>query len=207
VPVLKRKLDDYKEAVEKLKPQLETMLAATEVRCAWMSDEDALCHGFIDSFKERGPYGIEGLDDSRPLILDPKFVDDAVDDAAQNHFYDMGYHVKGAAYIDCVQELRADLPPPQMVFAICEYKPPYDVRFVPLAESFLELGIQQWGRAVYQWRKCLSSGKWPGSGRRLHPVEAPFWAVRREGDLVAKLASESVNRMAREQAPELEVAK
>lgn len=201
VPVLQCKLDEYNEAVEALRPQLAGVLAATEVRCAWMSDGDVLCHGFIDSFKEHGPYGIEGIDDSRPLILDPKFVDDAVDGAAANHFYDMGYHVKGAAYLDCVQVLRPDLPEAQMVFALCEYKPPYDVRFVPMAESFRELGIGQWNRAVYDWRKCMTEGKWPGSGRQVHPVEAPIWAVRREGDVVAKRADASMRALGSHTVP------
>ncbi len=197
IPVIKEHLAEYRELVNKhLKPKIGNIFGKTKLRMAWMSDEDVLCHGELDALNESGCAGkdlrIEGLDEGAPVIWDLKSCTDAVDASEDRKIYDFDYQLQCASYLDAIAVLRRDLAEKvQFILVFAEVDPPFDVRFVRLARSFVEMGQGQWGRAVYEWRKCLASGKWPGSGRKIYEVSAPIWATRKEASLVQALADQS----------------
>ena len=199
-PVIKAKLDECREVVEKeLRPNIGDIFGKkTKLRVAWMSDEDVLCHGELDALNEYGVKGeglrIEGLDEGAPVIFDVKICTCAIEASEDRKIYDFDYQIQNAAYLDAMAALRPDLAERmQFVLVFCEVVAPFDIRFVRLARSFVEMGQMQWGRAVYGWRECMMTGQWPGSGRRVHEVSAPIWAVRKQQDLVAKLAQQQFN--------------
>jgi|WetSurMetagenome_2_1015567.scaffolds.fasta_scaffold232421_1 hypothetical protein len=207
IPVLKEDFDELAAVAARFAPQLASVIGAPddcELQCAWMSDYDVLCHGFVDSLRRSGPYGIEGIDDSRPLMTDLKFVGNAVEAADATKIAKLGYHIQRAAYLECGRVTDKTLEDCQFLLAFCETEAPFDLRFVVLDPSMRELGEEQWGRAVFDWRKCMKEKKWPGSGRRAHGVAAPGWMLKREKDLQNKLAKESIARVAAVAAAELD---
>lgn len=196
VPVLEEDYAEYEKTAKKLIEQLGPIFGRPKLRAAWLSDEDVLCHGELDGFSESGSTAeepIAGIDPGAPIIWDLKSCTDAVDASTESNIYNYDYQIQCASYLDCVSSLRPELAEAvQFVLVFAEVTPPYDVRFVKLARSFVEMGQGQWGRAVFMWRECLQSNKWPGSGRKLHEVSAPIWAVRREQDLIARMAGRSL---------------
>ncbi len=66
---------------------------------------------------------------------------------------------------------------PAFVFMIQEIEPPYLCSFVRLDTLFLEMGEEKVERGIKLWRKCLSSGIWPGYTNQIYIMEAPAWSL------------------------------
>lgn len=184
LPVLKAHLDEYREIVKThLRPKLGPIFGQAKVRMAWLSGGDVVCHGEFDALNREGIRGegvkVEGLDEGRPIVWDAKSCTCAIEASEDRKIYDFDYQIQHAAYTDALFELDPELgQAAQFVFVFYEVVPPYDVRFVQLERSFVEMGQGDWWRAVSTWRECMASGKWPGSPRKIHKVSAPPWAYR-----------------------------
>lgn len=196
-PITKSDLDEYRTVVEKVKPKIGDIFGKTKLRMAWLSGGDVICHGELDSLNEGGVKGeglrIDGLDESAPIIFDVKSCTCATEAAEDRKIYDLDYQIQNAAYLDGASALRPDLADHlQFVLVFCEIQEPFDVRFVRLKRSFVEMGTGQWERAVSIWRECMRTKTWPGSGRKIHEVGAPPWAYRTEQRLLAEAMHKSL---------------
>jgi len=190
VPVIKAKLDEYKRIVdEKLKPKLGGIFGKARVKAAWMSG-GVYAHAEFDGWNEQGvgpELPIEGLDPGTPLVVDLKSCTDCADAARDANIYNYDYQLQSAAYLGACGAIRPDLASRlQFLLVFAEVVPPYDVRFVQLERSFVEMGQGQWDRACRIWDECLCSNCWPGSGRKVYRVSAPPWAVRKEQSLLVE---------------------
>ncbi len=90
-----------------------------------------------------------------------------------------GYHVQQAWYLDAVKACGLD-PDPAFVFVVQEKTAPYLVSVVQIAPDSAALGRILADRARRIYADCVRSGRWPGYGGRVHPVELPVWAFTRE---------------------------
>lgn len=74
-------------------------------------------------------------------------------------------------------------------WVLVERKPPYDVAIIPASASVVSLGESRWKRALSIWRRCLESGKWPGTGR-LPALEARPYDLEQEFTAAVHAAGE-----------------
>jgi hypothetical protein len=190
VPIIKAKFDEYKRIIdENLKPKLGNIFGKPRVKAAWMSG-GVYAHAEFDGLNENGvghELLIEGLAPDAPLVVDLKSCTDCVDASRDANLYNYDYQLQNAAYLDACSIIRPDLAPRlQFLLVFAEVVPPYDVRFVQLERSFVEMGQGQWARACRIWDECMCSNQWPGSGRKVYRVSAPLWAVRKEQSLLVE---------------------
>lgn len=92
---------------------------------------------------------------------------------------DYGYHVQHVWYLDGVRAcgLADD---PAFVFVVQEKKPPYLVSVCQLGPDSVALGRAMADRARRLFAECVRTGRWPGYGERVHPIDVPPWAFTRE---------------------------
>lgn len=64
---------------------------------------------------------------------------------------------------------------PDFRFVVVETHEPFAVSVVSLAPSLEQLADAQVEYALRIWRKCITSGEWPGYDQRVAHVEAPGW--------------------------------
>lgn len=62
---------------------------------------------------------------------------------------------------------------PDFRFVVAEVEPPYAVSVVSLAPQALALARDRMEYALKLWKRCLTTGIWPGYSRRVHFVETP----------------------------------
>lgn len=63
------------------------------------------------------------------------------------------------------------------IFMAQEVEPPYLCSFFRLDAMTLDMGDQKVERGLELWRKCLSTGEWPGYPPTIQTLEAPPWAM------------------------------
>ena len=56
---------------------------------------------------------------------------------------------------------------------------PYACSWIGMDPAFMALADEKVEDAIELWRRCLTAGRWPGYGNRIHWVEPPVWAVAR----------------------------
>ncbi len=64
---------------------------------------------------------------------------------------------------------------PDFRFVVVETHEPFAVSVVSLAPSLEQLADAQVEYALRIWRRCITSGEWPGYDQRVAHVEAPGW--------------------------------
>lgn len=92
------------------------------------------------------------------------------DYAMQAAFYEMG-----------LEAVRGRAPEP-MRFVVVECDPPYGLSVIAPAPSLIELARADVREAMAIWRECMASGQWPGYPAHTAWVEAPAWALQRQGE-------------------------
>lgn len=90
---------------------------------------------------------------------------------------DMGYEVQ-AAFIErgSIQINPAFAGRLAFRFVFQEIDPPYLLSVVELDAAGLEIGRKKVAWAMETWRRCLSTGNWPGYPARIATVEYPVFA-------------------------------
>lgn len=90
-----------------------------------------------------------------------------------------GYHLQASWYLDGVRAcgLASD---PAFIFCVQEKTPPYLVSVCQLGPDSMALGRSLAVKARRTFADCVSTGRWPGYGERVHAVEVPNYAFLRE---------------------------
>lgn len=86
-----------------------------------------------------------------------------------------GYHVQLAYYADAVKAAGLGTLPVRLV--VVEKAPPYDVVVYDIDDAQLDLGRQEYERALQLIKDCRLTNSWPGQAP-LHPLllKLPAWA-------------------------------
>jgi hypothetical protein len=69
-----------------------------------------------------------------------------------------------------------------MRFIVFEVTRPYCVTIARPAGTMRALGNLRWQRAVDAWAKCVIDNDWPEYCTGAVEIEAPNWAIMREGE-------------------------
>lgn len=148
-----------------------------EVRCKGMMD-----HAVI--------WGIPGWDDpmSDPvapgaIIWDLKIVDDATPDKCERSAAYLGLAIQAAAYTRALAALYPRLAGrTEFRFLFCEARRPYDLWDPRAGNHFLQIGEQQWLRAVRAWAAGHAGKGWPGHRHKNRTeIEPTVWLQQQEG--------------------------
>lgn len=95
------------------------------------------------------------------------------------------YDIQAAMYLDGARAKGWD-PQQYLVWAV-EEPQPHLCGVHPLGLETLETADRAYRHAVWLWRTCVETGRWPGYEMRLHDVGIPMWAkkereITREGE-------------------------
>jgi hypothetical protein len=128
---------------------------------------DVWCRGRLDFL----PY-------SGRVFPDYKTCASAQPDAIRRSIASYGYHQQAAWYVDGIRALGV-CDDPIFLFVFQEKAPPYLVTCVALDEDALGWGRQLNERAKGTFRRCLSTGRWPGYADDILTLGLPAWERQR----------------------------
>jgi hypothetical protein len=114
----------------------------------------------------------------RMIISDYKTTPHADLDSIQRSVHNFGYAQQAAWYLDAAVALGLH-PDPAFVFVFQERVPPYIVTLVQLDEVALSIGRDLNAQAIDLYRRCTSTGEWPGYSDDIPTISLPQWYVNR----------------------------
>lgn len=174
VPVLAEEFEPARKLAGLIKSRLaleglELDKCAKQHTVQWQTPEGVLAEGTPDLFL--------GAD-----TIDLKVGHTANPDKLEQHIYEMGYHIQGAAYQEAVS-YRADgeYAATGRHWLVCaETKSGADcITIAPLSPAYIDLGMRAWRRAQMIWVKCWQTNEWPEYTAR--PLQPTKNAMFREG--------------------------
>jgi hypothetical protein len=117
------------------------------------------------------------LPDARRFIPDYKSCASAfpADFAKQVHNY--GYYRSAALITTGIEAIFGERPQ-AFLFIAQEKESPYLVQLFQLDEEARAWGESENRKALRLFADCLSSGKWPGYGADIEPVNLPHWQLK-----------------------------
>lgn len=86
-----------------------------------------------------------------------------------------GYDIQDAFYRRTVGK-RFGIDP-TFTFLVQETYPPYLCSFIELDLQFQDMGESKVRKGIEIWKRCMSTGEWPGYSERIYTVEAPAWGL------------------------------
>jgi len=132
----------------------------------WTSAEGVECEGTPDLFIMQGQ-----------ITIDLKVEHTANPDKLEQHVYEMGYHIQGAAYQEAVWQWGGGQPNclgGGRHYLVCaETKSGADcITIAPLSPAYIDLGMRSWRRAQAIWVQCWTTNEWPEyTSRPLQPTK------------------------------------
>lgn len=115
------------------------------------------------------------------MIDDLKTAASAHPDKFRLSMMNFGYDIQWAAYTrGCDQAYKAN-GRIDMRFITVEVTRPYCITIMKPAGSMRALGNMRWQRAVNTWDACVRNNHWPEYCEGIVDVDAPNWAIEREG--------------------------
>jgi len=124
------------------------------------------------------------LPNARLYIPDYKSCLDASPAAFSRALDNYDYYCSAALYLEGIREVFGEpLLARNFIFVAQEKEPPHVVQLYQLDEGARAWGASQNRRAIRKFDTCLQTGKWPGYGRPVEPIDLPVW---RQRDLTAQ---------------------
>ena len=126
----------------------------------WITDEGVAAEGTPDLAFE-----VDTVDLKVGFTANP--------DKLEQHVYEMGYHIQGAAYQEARRShLKSDRRGRHWIVA-AETKSGADcITIAPLSPAYIEIGMRAWRRAQMIWVKCWETNEWPEyTSRPLQPTK------------------------------------
>lgn len=116
------------------------------------------------------------ISDDRTIILDYKTTGQLADpETYVSIITSTGLDIQDAFYGRGVNTIeRSD---PRFYFFVQETSEPYLCSLISLDEMFKDMGAQKVHKGIELWRRCMSTGKWPGYPRHIYTVEPRPWAL------------------------------
>lgn len=117
------------------------------------------------------------------IIYDLKIVDSAHPDKCERGGSSTGLAIQAAAYTRALAALHPRLAGRiEFRFLFCEARRPYDLWDPRASNHFLQIGEQQWLRAVRSWAAGHAGKGWPGHRHKNRTeIEPTMWLQQQEG--------------------------
>lgn len=112
----------------------------------------------------------------RTILVDLKTARSADPREFRRSVATFGYHQQHAWYADVLRAARGDTDV-AMVFVVVEVEPPYLVSVCEVIDEHVQVGRDRNRAALDLWHECRQTGKWPGYGESVHPIDLPVWAL------------------------------
>jgi len=112
------------------------------------------------------------------IIPDLKTCLDASPEAFQRTLLDRNYHVQAAMYLDGLNE--NNIVAEVFVFIAVEKEPPFAVGVYVLDNDFVEIGRQQYKKALQILAQCIKDKKYPAYSEDIVELKPPMWALTKE---------------------------
>lgn len=116
------------------------------------------------------------------IIDDLKSSKSAHPEQFQRSMMRFGYDIQWAAYTRGGDQAYKANGRVDMRFIVFEVTRPYCVTIARPAGTMRALGNLRWQRAVDAWAKCVRDNDWPEYCTGAVEIEAPNWAIMREGE-------------------------
>ena len=114
------------------------------------------------------------------ITIDLKVGHTANPDKLEQHLYDQGWHIQGAAYQEAVRYNSVGEYPGRHYLVCAETKSGADcITIAPLSPAYIDLGMRAWRRAQVIWVQCWATNEWPEYTSR--PLQPPRNVLFREG--------------------------
>jgi hypothetical protein len=158
IPLLESVLADVEAMVAAARAQLEQHAAdpplftdgKPEQTLVWEEAGGVICRARLD-----------WLRDDRRTIDDLKTTSrSASPEAYSRALFGVGGDVQAAFYVRGVQELTGETP--EFRWVIVETQPPFALSVVSPGPDVLTIGRKKVEYAIDVWRRCLTTGEWPG---------------------------------------------
>lgn len=111
--------------------------------------------------------------------IDLKTTIDARSDAFSRSIYTYGYHVQAAFYADQYEWVTGkDLE--DFVFIVVESESPFAVKMYRLGQESIDIGREQYRRALDEYARCKNTGIWPAyESQEIEEISIPTWAINK----------------------------
>ncbi len=106
-------------------------------------------------------------------IIDFKSTQDASPKKFFSSANNFGYHTSAAYYVDIVKQATGRALP--FMWIAVEKTPPYGVAFYNVPARMLEVGREEYQRALRIYKECEASGEWPSYPDEIQELPLPGW--------------------------------
>lgn len=161
-PLLSKHYDEVRLMVD----AALAFIAESEIADYWFNAEPEL----VGVWREGGTWlrcRFDKIAKASGVIMDYKTTDSTVEPEAFSRFLiRMGYHIQDAFYRRGAVKLG--LSEPKFVFLAQSCEPPYECTLHGCHSALQEIADAEVERAVRIWTECMTRGKWPSYGGRIH---------------------------------------
>lgn len=160
-PLLKRHYDGVRYMVDAARE----FIAASEIEEYWNDAESEV----TAVWQERDVWmrcRFDRLHTGRKVIMDYKTTESASPEPFSRLLVRMGYHIQSAFYRRAVRALGYDNP--HFVFVAQSVDQPHECSLHACDQALVAIADAEVDRAIDIWQSCLTTGKWPSYGGRIH---------------------------------------
>lgn len=144
-----------------------------------------------DGVRLRGRTDWLTVEDDRLVCVDYKTSTTANPDALVRKFWQLGYYMQAAWYIDLLVALgRSD--DPDFRFVVQEKEPPFEVTVVRYDDEAIAEGRRLNRLAIETYRRCRDSNVWPGYADHTVTISLPGFVLRESQDFATRVEAESL---------------
>lgn len=142
------------------------------------------------------------------IVVDVKTTEDASAEGFARSISNYRYHVQHPFYLDGIAAMQSQVKDPaQRAFAPAAFVPPKAFVFLAVEKSArvvdgvamgvgvyvldsesVELGRIEGRQDLERIAECTRTGKWPGYGDTIQPIELPKWKIAQNAQLLADAA-------------------
>ena len=203
IPMLEKHFDNTHDMVKAAHTQLaETELGIKDLHAEGKSEETFI---WTESLEEtdlyKKPTGevitdtwcrcrTDWRSNDFTFAFDFKTTDSASPEAFNRKVCAMGYDIQRVWYPRGMKAAANLDKAPRFYFVVIEVKPPYLLSVIRLEPAYIELGKSKMDFGIYQWRKCLTTGEWPGYPKRICEIEPPSWELAKWESLSSTIGEE-----------------
>lgn len=175
IPVFAEELEAARLAASRIRARMymahiDLEKCSIQPTLRWTSSLGVECEGTPDALEFLSSLGAcDTIDLKLGFSANPKRLDD--------HVFDMGWDIQGAAYREAI---RMNYPETEDRGAhrlvVCEPDGINAISIVPLSLAYLDIGRRRWEYAQAIWEKCQRTNVWPEyEGRPIMPTRRVHW--------------------------------
>lgn len=111
------------------------------------------------------------------VLVDLKTTDNADPEQFARKAHGLRYHWQAAMYLDGMTKLTGERHD-EFVYVVVERDPPHRVEVMRLGQAEIELGRDEYRRALQLYAECKANDNWPTSSGEVQDLHFPAWAFK-----------------------------